>query len=91
MGILSNRRRNTGRIPYMECKAVIFDLFETLITEWGHEKYTKKEMCADLGIDKPHFDFFWKEKEQERYIACKKALLFLLYPQFQDIPRVMLG
>ena len=50
----------------MECKAVIFDLFETLITEWGHKKYTKKEMCADLGIDRSHFDFFWEEKEQER-------------------------
>lgn len=53
----------------MECKAVIFDLFETLITEWGHKKYTKKEMCADLGIDRSHFDFFWEEKEQERYLG----------------------
>jgi len=35
----------------MECKAVIFDLFETLITEWGHPKYTKKKMCSDPGID----------------------------------------
>ena len=53
----------------MECKAVIFDLFETLITEWGRKKYTKKEMCADLGIDRSHFDFFWEEKEQERYLG----------------------
>jgi hypothetical protein len=54
----------------MECKAIIFDLFETLITEWGHKKYTKKEMCADLGIDRSHFDFFWEEKEQERYMIA---------------------
>lgn len=32
----------------MEYTAVIFDLFETLITEWGHKKYTKREMCSDL-------------------------------------------
>lgn len=48
-------------------KAVLFDLFETLITEWGHKKYTKREMCADLGIDRELFDRYWEEKEQERY------------------------
>ena len=32
-------------------KAVVFDLFETLVTEWGHEKYTKRLMCKDLGVD----------------------------------------
>lgn len=30
----------------MEYKAVIFDLFETLITEWGHEKYTRVPDCG---------------------------------------------
>ena len=31
----------------MECKAVIFDLFETLITEWGHKKvYQKRNVCG---------------------------------------------
>ena len=53
----------------MKYKAVIFDLFETLITEWGHKKYTKNEMCADLGIERAEFDVFWNEKEQERYIG----------------------
>lgn len=50
-------------------KAVVFDLFETLITEWGHEKYTKCQMCADLGVDKDRFNVFWKEKEEERYLG----------------------
>ncbi len=50
-------------------KAVIFDLFETLITEWGHEKYTKRKMCDDLGVEKDRFDVFWKEKEEERYLG----------------------
>lgn len=53
----------------MERKAVIFDLFETLITEWGHKKYTKNEMCADLGLERGRFDAYWDEKEAERYIG----------------------
>lgn len=53
----------------MKYKAVIFDLFETLITEWGHKKYTKSEMSADLGIEREKFDFFWDEKEEARYLG----------------------
>ena len=53
----------------MKYKAVVFDLFETLITEWGHKKYTKREMCTDLGVDKDAFDPFWEEKEEDRYIG----------------------
>lgn len=57
------------RRPAVEYKAVIFDLFETLITEWGHEKYTKKMLCADLGVDKAAFDVYWKEKSGDQYIG----------------------
>lgn len=53
----------------MEYKAVIFDMFETLITEWGHEKYTKGRMCADLGVAPELFNPYWEEKEQDRYIG----------------------
>lgn len=53
----------------MKYKVVIFDLFETLITEWGHKKYTKNEMCADLGIERTEFDVYWDEKEHDRYIG----------------------
>ena len=53
----------------MKCRAIIFDLFETLITEWGHKKYTKSEMCSDLGIEREEFDLYWEEKEQERYLG----------------------
>lgn len=52
---------------HMQKKAVIFDLFETLITEWGHEKYTKNQMCADLQLDRTAFDLYWDEKEEGRY------------------------
>ncbi len=51
----------------MQYKAVIFDLFETLITEWGHKKYTKNEMCADLGVERAEFDVFWDEKALDQY------------------------
>ncbi len=63
----------------MKYKAVIFDLFETLITEWGHKKYTKNELCADLGINRAEFDIFWNEKEQDRYIGSISFEDSLLY------------
>lgn len=53
----------------MKHKAVIFDLYETLITEWGHKKYTKNDMSADLGVVREIFDMYWDEKEQERYVG----------------------
>ena len=64
----------------MQYKVVIFDLFETLITEWGHKKYTKNEMCADVGIERERFDKFWNEKEDDRYlgnISFKDSLLYV--------------
>lgn len=63
----------------MDYKAVMFDLFETLVTEWGHEKYTKKAMCADLDVEKKIFDVFWEEKEQDRYtgsISFEDSVLY---------------
>ena len=35
----------------------------------GHKKYTKNEMCADLGIERAKFDVYWDEKEHDRYIG----------------------
>jgi len=32
-------------------QAVIFDLFETLVTEWGRPKYSLSKMASDLGVD----------------------------------------
>ncbi len=48
-------------------KAVIFDLFETLITEWGHEKYTKRKISEDLGLDYELFNQYWEENAYGRY------------------------
>ena len=63
----------------MQYKAVVFDLFETLMTEWGHKKYTKNEMCADFGVERAEFDVFWDEKEQDRYIGSKSFEDSILY------------
>lgn len=66
----------------MKYKAVVFDLFETLITEWGHKKYTKNEMCADLGVERAVFDIYWNEKEQDRYtgqISFEDSLLYVCH------------
>lgn len=64
----------------MKYKAVIFDLFETLITEWGHKKYTKNEMCSDLGLEREKFDVYWNEKEEDRYsgkISFADSILYV--------------
>lgn len=65
----------------MKHKAVIFDLFETLITEWGHKKYTKNEMSSDLGIEGEKFDLYWDEKETDRYlgkISFTESVLYVM-------------
>lgn len=64
----------------MKYKVVIFDLFETLITEWGHKKYTKNEMCADVGIEREKFDIYWDEKGDDRYlgeISFEDSILYI--------------
>ena len=48
-------------------KAVIFDLFETLITEWGHEKYTKRNLAEDLGVPQKQFRELWDSLHEKQY------------------------
>ena len=48
-------------------KAIVFDLFETLITEWGHEKYTKRKMAADLGCPPEKFIPLWEALHEKQY------------------------
>lgn len=63
----------------MQYEAVIFDLFETLVTEWGHKKYTKSEMISDLGVEREKFDIYWDEKEEERYLGSMNFEDSILY------------
>ena len=53
----------------MKHQAVVFDLFETLITEWGHRKYVKSEMCRDLGVERELFDRHWESLDEARYLG----------------------
>ena len=48
-------------------RAVIFDLFETLITDWGHEKYTKRKMSDDLCIPFSAFSQVWEQLHLQQY------------------------
>jgi len=62
-------------------KAVIFDLFETLITEWGHEKYTKGKMCADLGCNVEAFSPLWESLHEKQYrgeIRFEESIRYIL-------------
>ncbi|MBQ4640058.1 MAG: HAD-IA family hydrolase [Clostridia bacterium] len=40
-------------------KAVVFDLYETLITEWVSRKYLSSQCARDLGIDPSLFRELW--------------------------------
>ena len=78
----------------MKYKAVIFDLFETLITEWGHEKYTKSKICADLGIERAQLDVYWDEKEQDRYtgyLSFEDSILYVCEKCAKPVDRVTLS
>lgn len=78
----------------MKYKVVIFDLFETLITEWGHKKYTKSEMCAELGIEKEKFDIYWEEKENDRYIgklSFEESILYVCQKCEKDLDNFILS
>ena len=54
-------------------KAVIFDMFETLVTLHGGPLYFGKEIAADLGVSAEEFYPFWHRTEDDR---SKGALRF---------------
>ncbi len=47
-------------------KAVIFDMFETLVTLFACETYTGTEIAADLGIPENTFRSVWNPSEEAR-------------------------
>ena len=48
-------------------KAVIFDLYETLITEWGKPKYLTRDVAADLAVDYERFRQAWHALGNDRF------------------------
>lgn len=50
-------------------KAVIFDMFETLITHYRCPLYFGAQMARDAGIDEEVFQSRWRATEQERSVG----------------------
>ncbi len=50
-------------------KAVIFDMYETLITHYQSPLYFGKQMAADAGIPESKFRELWDSTEQDRTIG----------------------
>ncbi len=50
-------------------KAVIFDMFETLITHYRTPLYFSEEMAADAGVDTERFRSRWRELEADRTLG----------------------
>ncbi len=50
-------------------KAVIFDMYETLITHYDCPLYFGRQMAADAGISEEKFQALWRTTEHERTIG----------------------
>ena len=50
-------------------KAVIFDMYETLITLFESPLYFGTQIAADAGIDEDQFQEIWKKAESDRTIG----------------------
>lgn len=52
-------------------KAVIFDMYETLITLWNSKPYMGRELAEDIGIPESKFREIWDLTENERTLGSK--------------------
>ncbi|MEG2289382.1 MAG: HAD family hydrolase [Clostridium sp.] len=62
-------------------KAVIFDMYETLITLYQSPLYFGTQMAIDAGISEDEFQSLWKPKEYERTVGkmtLEEILEFIL-------------
>lgn len=50
-------------------KAVVFDMYETLITLYGSPVYFSKQMSEDAGIEADRFTFLWRATEDDRTLG----------------------
>ena len=50
-------------------RAVIFDMFETLITHYHSPLYFGAQMAEDAGIPEAKFQSLWRPTEQDRTIG----------------------
>ena len=54
-------------------KAVVFDMFETLVTHFESPVYMAKQICADIGITEQKFREIWDTTDEDRTLG-KKSL-----------------
>ena len=52
-------------------KAVIFDMFETLVTHFESPVYMAKQICADIGITESKFREIWDSTDKDRTLGKK--------------------
>ncbi len=55
--------------PEKKIAAVIFDMYETLVTQYATEVYFGKEMSADLGVPIDCFKPPWQESDESRSLG----------------------
>ena len=80
-----------------EIKAVMFDLYETLITEWGGSKYTDNMRLVDLDVDSEAYRAVWDTLHAQRFtgeLTFEQALIYCFNaigekPDMQKIDFVM--
>ncbi len=52
-------------------KAVVFDMFETLVTHFESPVYMAKQICADIGITEQKFREIWDTTDDDRTLGKK--------------------
>ncbi len=53
-------------------KAVIFDMFETLVSLYRTELYFGEHMCKDMGLTEEQFRKYWDSTDEDRSIGVKR-------------------
>lgn len=54
-------------------RAVIFDMFETLITHYESPLYFGKQIAYNLGIPEKNFQELWRPGEDDRTIGSNRG------------------
>ena len=55
-------------------RAVIFDMFETLVTHYNSALYFGEQIAADLGISNEEFQKVWQSYDESRTIGLLRNL-----------------
>lgn len=73
-------------------KAVLFDMYETLITHYRSELYFSIQMAMDAGLSIAQFQGLWRESEEDRTlgkITFKEVMEMILEKHHQNDPKIL--